>query len=119
MGKFKKSELMNQHRSGSNNNSINFGTKIEPFRITDGVMKVGRYKGKRLSEIPRDYLEWMIRKRKHVRELQKYLDMLMIDNVNLSIQASRFGWTNDIQQQLTNSALLIRKYQRRLRLIKM
>ncbi len=62
MGKFKKSELMNQHRSGSNNNSINFGTKIEPFRITDGVMKVGRYKGKRLSEIPRDYLEWMIRK---------------------------------------------------------
>jgi hypothetical protein len=61
----------------------------------------------------------MIRKRKHLRELQKYLDMLMIDNVNLSIQASRFGWTNDIQQQLTNSALLIRKYQRRLRLIKM
>ena len=61
----------------------------------------------------------MIRKRKHVRELQKYLDMLMIDNVNLSIQASRFGWSEDIQQQLTNSALLIRKYQRRLRLIKM
>jgi len=61
----------------------------------------------------------MIRKRKHLRELQKYLDMLMIDNVNLSIQASRFGWTNEIQEQLTNSALLIRKYQRRLRLIKM
>jgi len=61
----------------------------------------------------------MIRKIKHVRELQKYLDMLMIDNVNLSIQASRFGWTDDIQNQLTNSALLIRKYQRRMRLIKM
>ena len=61
----------------------------------------------------------MIRKIKHVRELQKYLDMLMIDNVNLSIQASRFGWTDDIQKQLTNSALLIRKYQRRMRLIKM
>ena len=61
----------------------------------------------------------MIRKIKHVRELQKYLDMLMIDNVNLSIQASRFGWSDDIQNQLTNSALLIRKYQRRMRLIKM
>ena len=61
----------------------------------------------------------MIRKRKHIREIQKYLDMLMIDNVNLSIQASRFGWTDDIQKQMTNSALLIRKYQRRLRLIKM
>jgi hypothetical protein len=61
----------------------------------------------------------MTRKIKHVREVQKYLDMLMIDNVNLSIQASRFGWTDDIQNQLTNSALLIRKYQRRMRLIKM
>ena len=61
----------------------------------------------------------MTRKIKHVREVQKYLDMLVIDNVNLSIQASRFGWSDDIQNQLTNSALLIRKYQRRLRLIKM
>jgi hypothetical protein len=61
----------------------------------------------------------MIRKNKHIREIQKYLDMLMIDQVNLTIQASRFGWTTEIQNQLTNSALLIRKYQRRLRLIKM
>ena len=61
----------------------------------------------------------MTRKRKHVRELEKFLEMLMIDNVNLTIQASRFGWTEDLQKQLTNSALLIRKYQRRLRLIMM
>lgn len=61
----------------------------------------------------------MIRKRKHIREIEKYLEMLMIDQVNLTIQASRFGWTGDIQNQLTNSALLIRKYQRRLRLIRM
>jgi hypothetical protein len=54
-----------------------------------------------------------------MREIEKYLDMLMIDNVNLSIHASRFGWTPELQNQLTNSALLIRKYQRRLRLIKM
>ena len=60
----------------------------------------------------------LIRKRKHMREVQKYLDMLMIDNVNLSIQASRFGWTDELQNQLTNSALLIRKYQRRMRLLK-
>jgi PP-loop superfamily ATP-utilizing enzyme len=61
----------------------------------------------------------MIRKRKHIREIQKYLEMLMIDNVNMTIQASRFGWTPELQNQITNSALLIRKYQRRLRLIKM
>lgn len=61
----------------------------------------------------------MIRKRKHVKEIEKYLEMLMIDQVNLTIQASRFGWTTEMQHQITNSALLIRKYQRRLRLIKM
>ena len=61
----------------------------------------------------------MIRKYKHIREVQKYLDMLMIDNVNLSIQASRFGWTPELQDTITNNALLIRKYQRRLRLIRM
>jgi hypothetical protein len=61
----------------------------------------------------------MTRKRKHVRELEKFLSMLMIDNVNLSIQASRFGWTTELQDTITNNALLIRKYQRRLRLIKL
>ena len=61
----------------------------------------------------------MIRKYKHIREVQKYLEMLMIDQVNITLHASRFGWSEDIQNQLTNSALLIRKYQRRLRLIKM
>lgn len=61
----------------------------------------------------------MTRKRKHVKEIEKYLEMLMIDQVNLTIQASRFGWTPEMQHQITNSALLIRKYQRRLRLIKM
>jgi len=59
------------------------------------------------------------RKRRHICEVEKYLERLMLDNVNLSIHASRFGWSNDLQNQLTNSALLIRKYQRRLRLIKM
>ena len=61
----------------------------------------------------------MIRKRKHIREVDKYLTMLMMDNVNLSLQASRFGWTQELQDTIMNNALLIRKYQRRLRLIRM
>ena len=59
------------------------------------------------------------RKKRHIREVNKYLEMLVIDQVNLTFQASRFGWNDDLQNQLTNSALLIRKYQRRLRLIRM
>jgi hypothetical protein len=64
-------------------------------------------------------MKTILRKRKHIREVQKYLEMLMIDNINLSIQASRFGWTTELQDTITNNALLIRKYQRRLRLIRM
>jgi len=60
-----------------------------------------------------------IRKKRHIREVEKYLEMLMMDNINLSIHASRFGWNDELQNQLTNSALLIRKYHRRMRLIRM
>lgn len=61
----------------------------------------------------------MTRVYKHKRQIQKFLDALIIDNVNLSIQASRFGWDTDLQNTITNNALLIRKYERRLRLIRM
>jgi PP-loop superfamily ATP-utilizing enzyme len=61
----------------------------------------------------------MFRKKKHIREISKYLDALLLDQVNLTIYASRFGWTEEIQNQITNTALLIRKYERRLRLIRM
>lgn len=61
----------------------------------------------------------MIRKRKHIKRTEAYLDMLMLDQVNLTLHASRFGWTDEVQHQLTNTAMLIRKYERRLRLIKM
>ena len=61
----------------------------------------------------------MTRVYKHKRQIRKFLDALIVDNVNLSIQASRFGWTIELQNTITNNALLIRKYERRLRLIKM
>jgi hypothetical protein len=61
----------------------------------------------------------MTRVYRHKREIQKFLEALVVDNVNLSIQASRFGWTTDLQNTITNNALLIRKYERRLRLIRM
>jgi hypothetical protein len=61
----------------------------------------------------------MTRVYRHKREIQKFLEALIVDNVNLSIQASRFGWTTDLQNTITNNALLIRKYERRLRLIRM
>jgi hypothetical protein len=61
----------------------------------------------------------MIRIWKHTRELNKFLQMLQLDSINLTIQASRFGWNEELQKSIVNNALLIRKYERRLRLIRM
>ena len=61
----------------------------------------------------------MIRVYRHMREIRKFLEMLHLDSINLTIQASRFGWDDELQKSITNNALLIRKYERRLRLIRM
>jgi hypothetical protein len=61
----------------------------------------------------------MIRVYKHKRRIQSFVNTLLVDNLNLCIQVSRSGWDSDIQSTIINNALLIRKYERRLRLIRM
>lgn len=38
----------------------------EPFRLLDGVWKIGKHKGKKLSEIPKDYLQWFVDNANHI-----------------------------------------------------
>jgi len=61
----------------------------------------------------------MIRTFKHIKTLNSFLSTLHIDNLNLTIRASRDGWDEELQKSIVNNALLIRKYERRLKLIKM
>ena len=61
----------------------------------------------------------MIRTFKHIRTLNSFLTTLHVDNLNLTIHASRNGWDEELQKSIVNNALLIRKYERRLKLIKM
>ena len=61
----------------------------------------------------------MIRTFKHIRTLNSFLTTLHVDNLNLTIRASRNGWDEELQKSIVNNALLIRKYERRLKLIKM
>jgi hypothetical protein len=61
----------------------------------------------------------MIRTFKHIRTLNSFLTTLHVDNLNLTIRASREGWDEELQKSIVNNALLIRKYERRLKLIKM
>ena len=61
----------------------------------------------------------MIRVFKHIASIKSFLSSLQIDNINLSIRASREGWDEQLQNSIVNNALLIRKYERRLKLLKM
>ena len=61
----------------------------------------------------------MIRIFKHIASVKSFLSSLQIDNINLSIRASREGWDEQLQNSIVNNALLIRKYERRLKLLKM
>ena len=61
----------------------------------------------------------MIRIFKHIASVKSFLSTLQIDNINLSIRASREGWDEQLQKSIVNNALLIRKYERRLKLLKM
>ena len=61
----------------------------------------------------------MIRIFKHIASVKSFLSSLQIDNINLTIRASREGWDEQLQKSIVNNALLIRKYERRLKLLKM
>jgi hypothetical protein len=61
----------------------------------------------------------MIRVFKHIASIKSFLSSLQIDNINLTIRASREGWDEQLQKSIVNNALLIRKYERRLKLLKM
>ena len=61
----------------------------------------------------------MIRIFKHIASIKSFLSSLQIDNINLTIRASREGWDEQLQKSIVNNALLIRKYERRLKLLKM
>ena len=61
----------------------------------------------------------MIRVFKHIASIKNFLSSLQIDNINLTIRASREGWDEQLQKSIVNNALLIRKYERRLKFLKM
>jgi hypothetical protein len=57
----------------------------------------------------------LIRKRRHMIYVNKYLVELQWDSLNTMLVASKTQWNDDIVKSLDNNARLIRKYQRRKR----
>jgi len=52
---------MRDNRSSSINSAITTKVKPEPFRVSDGVMKIGKFKTKKISDVPEYYLKWMLK----------------------------------------------------------
>lgn len=59
VGLMSKKSFRREQQDGSTNSMI---TKevFEPFRISDGKMIVGKHRGRHISELPKNYVQWLI-----------------------------------------------------------
>jgi hypothetical protein len=57
----------------------------------------------------------LIRKRRHMAFVRRYIIELQWDSLNTILVASKTQWNDDIVRALDNNARLIRKYERRRR----
>jgi len=57
----------------------------------------------------------LIRKKRHMMYVNKYIVELQWDSLNTILVASKTQWNDDIVRALDNNAKLIRKYERRRR----
>lgn len=57
----------------------------------------------------------IIRKRRHMAYVRRYIIELQWDSLNTMLVASKTQWNDDIVRALDNNAKLIRKYERRRR----
>ena len=57
----------------------------------------------------------LIRKKRHMMYVNKYIVELQWDSLNTILVASKTQWNDDIVRALDNNARLIRKYERRRR----
>ena len=57
----------------------------------------------------------LIRKRRHMAFVRRYIIELQWDSLNTMLVASKTQWNDDVVKALDNNARLIRKYERRRR----
>ena len=57
----------------------------------------------------------LIRKRRHMTYVRRYIVELQWDSLNTMLVASKTQWNDDIVRALDNNDKLIRKYERRRR----
>jgi len=57
----------------------------------------------------------LIRKKRHMMYVNKYIVELQWDSLNTMLVASKTQWNDDVVRALDNNAKLIRKYERRRR----
>ena len=60
----------------------------------------------------------IIRKRRHITYLQNNIRDLHWEIINSSLHSTNVGWTDQTTEYIVNCAKLIRKYERRVKLLK-
>lgn len=60
----------------------------------------------------------ILRKRKHIKYLEGVIRDMHWEIINTTMQSTNVGWTDNTTRYMVNCATLIRKYERRLKLLR-
>jgi len=56
--------------------------ELQPFRYTDDIMVVGKHKGKHLSDLPKNYIKWLVKNYKGLsKSSEKILTQYLYHNL--------------------------------------
>ena len=64
-------------RSGIMNSMVTETKDWEPFRISDSKMVMGMHKGKSIYDIPKDYIQWMVKQPNLSKTRKSILEKLL------------------------------------------
>ena len=53
--------------------------QLQPFRMTDAIMEIGKYKGQHLSKVPKHYLQWLLSNYRGLTDSSKNTIKTLID----------------------------------------
>ena len=53
---------------------------LQPFRMIDGIIEIGKYKGQHISKVPQHYLKWLLSNYRGLNNSSKNTIRDLIDN---------------------------------------
>lgn len=79
--KINKGVFTHEQHTGKFNQELNKPKDVvEPFRITDGIWKIGKYRGSKIDNTPVNYISWVLKNIPNLSLTHKNILQGLLDN---------------------------------------